>query len=662
MLQQLFGTPFKKFGVGAMALAAVLLTSGLAPAATLTWDPAMDGSGSGGTGNWDVTTPAYNWVDLTVVPWVGDVNWTSGNNAVFGGTGGAVTVDAAGVSVGGDITFDAAGYSLYGGNVTAHAIHFASTAGSTSSLDMYGSTSITTTPADNWMGDLYLGENGTATVTMHGSNTLSGSWDVFVGANGGSVGTLNMYGTSMSTNAHAFWIADQAGSTGHVTMNDHSQIYANGNWGQSISFGHNGTATLDMHDYSSIGMNGDIRIGDFGSCIATMDGHSAINMISQWSWFDIGRETGSNGSLTMSGNSSVTVNDFNVGNSGTGYLEMNGSASVQANGTIHIGRSAQGSVGSGTVLINGGTLNSNNNIQLDNGPSSITMNGGTMSGNGDLQLVDGTCSITQTAGAASVKGWLRTAMNSGSTSTYDISGGTLTVNGSTAVGEVGDATLNIHGTANVSTGFTFLGFTWWSTGGNATINISDTASLTVRNDGIVSNGAGTKTINLNGGTLNVRYIASWGGPAPTLNLNGGRLQANGSDNLIGWINANVQSGGALIDTNGYDSTVQASLVEDPLSPGGGLTKTGGTGTLTLNGANTYTGLTTVNVGTLNIAGSIVGSSLVNSNATLLLSGSGSVGGGITVNGARRQIRANQFRGRFARCDPHERYGRWHDDH
>jgi fibronectin-binding autotransporter adhesin len=64
--------------------------------------------------------------------------------------------------------------------------------------------------------------------------------------------------------------------------------------------------------------------------------------------------------------------------------------------------------------------------------------------------------------------------------------------------------------------------------------------------------------------------------------------------------------------------------------GGKLTKTGGT-IFTLAGANTYTGLTMVSGGTLQISGSIAGAAL-NSAGLILLNG-GDVGGAITNNAA-----------------------------
>ena len=68
--------------------------------------------------------------------------------------------------------------------------------------------------------------------------------------------------------------------------------------------------------------------------------------------------------------------------------------------------------------------------------------------------------------------------------------------------------------------------------------------------------------------------------------------------------ANVKDGGAIIDSNGFDVTIAQPLVAGGT---GGLTKNGA-GTVTLSGANTYTGATTVNAGTLvlgNIADDVV---------------------------------------------------------
>ena len=72
-----------------------------------------------------------------------------------------------------------------------------------------------------------------------------------------------------------------------------------------------------------------------------------------------------------------------------------------------------------------------------------------------------------------------------------------------------------------------------------------------------------------------------------------------------------------------NSTVFSGVIQD----GGSLTKIG-TGTLTLSGANTYTGATTINAGKLTVDGSIMSAVTVNNGGTL--AGSGTTGS-VTVN-------------------------------
>ncbi len=67
--------------------------------------------------------------------------------------------------------------------------------------------------------------------------------------------------------------------------------------------------------------------------------------------------------------------------------------------------------------------------------------------------------------------------------------------------------------------------------------------------------------------------------------------------MTGLNNAYVQAGNAYIDDGGFAITIGQALLTDPVSTGGGLTKSG-TGTLTLTGASTYTGNTTISAGTV----------------------------------------------------------------
>jgi len=132
-------------------------------------------------------------------------------------------------------------------------------------------------------------------------------------------------------------------------------------------------------------------------------------------------------------------------------------------------------------------------------------------------------------------------------------------------------------------------------------------TLTIANGGLVE--AGFIAMNYNNSLLNIGDGTAQAKASvlnvttafadDRLNFNAGTLSATADvPNFIGGPgSAYIQSGGAIFDSQSFTVTIPVALLEDGGSPGGGLTKTG-TGTLTLSGANTYTGNTTVNGGTL----------------------------------------------------------------
>jgi fibronectin-binding autotransporter adhesin len=99
---------FKARARSALVLLVTLLaTAGTGRAQTYNWDPAGNGTLSGGTGTWD-TSSAF-WFNGTT-----DVAWPGGSNvAVFGGTMGTVTLAPGGITAGG-LTINTTGYTIAG--------------------------------------------------------------------------------------------------------------------------------------------------------------------------------------------------------------------------------------------------------------------------------------------------------------------------------------------------------------------------------------------------------------------------------------------------------------------------------------------------------------------------------------------------------------------
>ncbi|MFI5011657.1 MAG: autotransporter domain-containing protein [Hyphomicrobiales bacterium] len=151
--------------------------------------------------------------------------------------------------------------------------------------------------------------------------------------------------------------------------------------------------------------------------------------------------------------------------------------------------------------------------------------------------------------------------------------------------------------------------------------------------GLIKAGAGTFTLsgvdtyaggtNVQGGTLAVTN-ANAVGPGPLVLQNGTTLALAGS---FTFANTITIAGDPTFEVDGANVSAISSVIADGALPGA-LDKTG-TGTLILSAANTYTGRTIVDAGTLAVNGSIA-SPFVDVDNGGTLAGSGTIAGSVNV--------------------------------
>ena len=453
-------------------------------------------------------------------------------------------------------------------------------------------------------GEMFVGNVGAGIYNLSGGTNTVANY-IGVGRSGGK-GVVNMTGGVLNKTGGGHLIFgtpyqnlpghDVSGVLNHSggTINMQSgQVWfpeaSSGLGAVSGTYNLSGTAVMNVGDWVAIGRNG-------GSGTLNMTGGTINKTGGGQPAFIIADGGGAVGQVTQSAGTINCSAEFWIGqNGGSATYNLSGTGALNVTNWFAIGRAGNGA--NGALTMTGGSLNQGVNgvfIVGDNSQGAFTHSAGPATarefwvgqgggGNGTYDL-SGTASLT-------INGWV--VIGRDGTGNMNMSGGTFTKTGDAGshmiIASGGTGNLNQTGGDVIST----LSDTWVAENGTATWTISGgTATMSVVQLG--RNGAGSGTLNLYGGTFTANEIAGGGGNA-IVNFGGGTLVAGANGNLIHDLDAaNVEIGGAIINTAGYDVTVASALLD---SGGGSLTKNG-LGSLTLTGPNAYVGATTINAGKL----------------------------------------------------------------
>ena len=532
-------------------------------AADLYWDSNGATSGTGGGGNWTTANAGSPWRTDTTGGALGA--WVDGNNAIFGGSVGAVTISSGLAISTPKISVTTNNYTLSGGTVA-----FGGTPSTPGIIETHNTTGFIYSSSAT--GSLRVQSTGNAAtltsgapLTINGSTNLT-SFELALGnhynhiilGNAAALGTssssvklskgvLNLGQTDNASNfTYNAWATDMAGGTIRARYNT-------GTWTGASSL----SADTQLMTRNAAGAklvfssSGTIQLNDKTLNLMASSLSSGIEL---------------NGVISGTGNLAMVTNLLGGGDNGTGITKL-GAANLFS--------------GTATTTLNHGTLALNNvnalqNAKLDtaaSGTQSVTFvvasnntyNIGGLAGSDDLAIGGNTISLGNKAGSHSFSGNISgtgglNKVGASSTQslsavtnysgTTNITAGTLALTGSGAINQSSGISINgesaklLHtGNTAVSSAITLTQGTLTGNGTFNTVNVGAGTGGTISNNDSVAGAALTiGSLNLAGGA-NINLYGS----GITASLNVTTLTNNSSagqvvitaNNAGGWSNGTV---------------------------------------------------------------------------------------------------------------------------
>jgi len=421
---------------------------------------------------------------------------------------------------------------------------------------------------------IVLGDSGNGSLTISDSGAVTSNGGS-IGNNAGSNGTVTVTGNgSMWTNTDFLTVGNLG--TGNFMIANSGTVTSNSGL---IAFGAGSIGTVAVTDVGSTWtIAGNLIVGDSGTGNLTISNGGAVISNSGF----IGNFSGSTGTVTVTGNGSTWSDTgiLTVGNAGAGSMTIDNGGQVVVTNGLRV-------LANGTVNVNVG-----GNLSIGTGGiGAITLNGGVLDLPTNATAYANTLSITDN-------------------STVNLSAASVTLSGVIS----GNRTLLVTGLSagrTLSLGASMSQF-------NGTLSVDDSSQGFVRFNfsGTNSNRGSTTTIFDLGNSQ--ATLTNRNGGGQTYNL--GALSGGANTILTGASATGATSSIYSIGALGLDTTFAGSITDNTAGRTVAVTKVG-TGTLTLSGANSYSGLTRVNAGTLNILGSMDGTSYSALGGTLAIGAS-----------------------------------------
>jgi fibronectin-binding autotransporter adhesin len=460
--------------------------------------------------------------------------------------------------------------------------------------------------------NLVVNTAGTGTLNQSAGTITSTQWTL-IGQRTGieNAGTFNLSGGTFhqAGNDH-FDVGNNGYGTFNITTGGVAQIDNSFDIGRGA--GSFGTATISgatsklLVDQSAAG-NPILFVGDNGNGTLNVNG----GLVDAQTDIIVGNNNGSTGLVNQTGG---TVNVGSVAHTKWLFIGNNGGSvgtynlsggNLNLSQRLYIGNNGNNS--SGTLNVSGGTLSARDYIYVgNNGSATVNLSGGTITTTGDLRVgaSNGSVGVMTQSGNSllHVGGWFYIADGGGSTGTYNMNGGTVTVSGRIYVAQNGSATLNQTAGMISDTDQFLIAANAGSTG---TFNISG-GTLNGNASGFIM-GNGNSTVNQSGGLVTANWIQIGDTGTATYNLSGGTVTAQSNEFTIG------RNGGSIgVMNTSNTATINVVSTGRGLEVGGDTSGGAGNGTLnvtngvlTVNAASIRIGSTAGSTGVMNVLGTSV---------------------------------------------------------